>query len=205
MKTLLKIIAAAAAIAFTPVAAGAQSAAPAAQSKQDLAREAAAPLSDTISAQSQAAPAQPQAISPVETPSEEPSDANVAASTQTATAFPRAVPKIGVGQPDGRMNLQDQYTEIGQDAAWFHNVLLLPVITLISLFVLALMASGLEGQRFACSGYLPREANERAQRIRELEQRSRREKQTQIFIETPYRNEALLGALLETCKAQTRL
>ncbi|HEX6155961.1 MAG TPA: SAM-dependent methyltransferase [Burkholderiales bacterium] len=74
-----------------------------------------------------------------------------------------------------------------------------------SSIVLALMASGLEGQRFAFCGYLPREANERAQRIRELEQRSGRGKETQIFIETPYRNEALLGALLETCQPQTKL
>ena len=74
-----------------------------------------------------------------------------------------------------------------------------------SSIVLALMASGLEGQRFAFCGYLPREAKERAQRIRELEQRSGREKETQIFIETPYRNEALLGALLESCKPQTKL
>lgn len=74
-----------------------------------------------------------------------------------------------------------------------------------SSIVLALMASGLEGQRFAFCGYLPREGAERAKRIRELEQRSRREKETEIFIETPYRNEALLAALLETCKPQTRL
>ena len=74
-----------------------------------------------------------------------------------------------------------------------------------SAIVLALMASGLEGQRFAFCGYLPRESKERAERIRELEQRSRREKETQIFIETPYRNEALLGAVLENCKSQTRL
>lgn len=70
---------------------------------------------------------------------------------------------------------------------------------------LALMASGLEGQRFAFCGYLPREAPERLRRIRELERRSKQENETEIFIETPYRNEALLGALLETCKAQTRL
>jgi 16S rRNA (cytidine1402-2'-O)-methyltransferase len=74
-----------------------------------------------------------------------------------------------------------------------------------SSIVLALMASGLEGQRFAFCGYLPREAGERGKRIRELEQRSRREKETQIFIETPYRNEALLGALLEACREKTRL
>jgi 16S rRNA (cytidine1402-2'-O)-methyltransferase len=74
-----------------------------------------------------------------------------------------------------------------------------------SSIVLALMASGLEGQRFAFCGYLPREAPERARRIRELEQRSRRERETQIFIETPYRNDALMGALLEACASTTRL
>jgi 16S rRNA (cytidine1402-2'-O)-methyltransferase len=74
-----------------------------------------------------------------------------------------------------------------------------------SSIVLALMASGLEGQRFAFCGYLPREAKERERRIRELEQRSRREKETQIFIETPYRNDALFAALLATCGGGTRL
>ena len=74
-----------------------------------------------------------------------------------------------------------------------------------SSIVLALSASGLEGQRFAFCGYLPRESAQRTARMRELEQRSKREKETQIFIETPYRNEALLGALLETCKPQSKL
>ena len=74
-----------------------------------------------------------------------------------------------------------------------------------SAITLALMASGLEGQRFAFCGYLPRDAGERARRIEELEQRSRREQETEIFIETPYRNDALLGALLETCAPATRL
>ena len=74
-----------------------------------------------------------------------------------------------------------------------------------SSIVLALMASGLEGQRFAFCGYLPREGPDRARRIRELEQRSRKEKETQIFIETPYRNDVLLAALLECCQEKTRL
>ncbi len=74
-----------------------------------------------------------------------------------------------------------------------------------SSLMLALMASGLEGQRFAFCGYLPREAPERARRIRELEQRSKRESETEIFIETPYRNDALLAALMETCAPQTKL
>ena len=74
-----------------------------------------------------------------------------------------------------------------------------------SAVTLALMASGLEGQRFAFCGYLPRDALERSRRIKALEQRSRREQETEIFIETPYRNDALLGALLETCAPATRL
>lgn len=74
-----------------------------------------------------------------------------------------------------------------------------------SSIVLALMASGLEGQRFAFCGYLPRENPDRSRKIRALEQRSKREKETQIFIETPYRNDALFAGLLESCAAGTRL
>lgn len=74
-----------------------------------------------------------------------------------------------------------------------------------SSIVLALMASGFEGQRFSFCGYLPRDAAERERRIRELELRSRREKETVIFIETPYRNQALIDALLRVCADSTRL
>jgi 16S rRNA (cytidine1402-2'-O)-methyltransferase len=74
-----------------------------------------------------------------------------------------------------------------------------------SSITLALMASGLEGQRFAFCGYLPREPLKRKMRIKELENRSLREDETEIFIETPYRNEAMLAALLETCRDTTRL
>jgi 16S rRNA (cytidine1402-2'-O)-methyltransferase len=74
-----------------------------------------------------------------------------------------------------------------------------------SAIVLALMASGLEGQRFAFCGYLPREPKDREKRIRELELRSRKERETEIFIETPYRNDALFAALLATCAPATRL
>ena len=74
-----------------------------------------------------------------------------------------------------------------------------------SSITLALMASGLEGQRFAFCGYLPRGAAERTRRIRELELRSRKERETEIFIETPYRNDALLSALLQDCSANTSL
>jgi 16S rRNA (cytidine1402-2'-O)-methyltransferase len=74
-----------------------------------------------------------------------------------------------------------------------------------SALLLALMASGLEGQRFAFCGYLPRDKQAREERIRALERRSRAGRETQIFIETPYRNEALLQALLECCDPASRL
>jgi len=74
-----------------------------------------------------------------------------------------------------------------------------------SSIVLALMASGLEGQRFAFCGYLPRDKAAREDRIRGLERRSRTERATQIFIETPYRNEAMVASLLRVCAPQTRL
>ncbi|CAB3753398.1 SAM-dependent methyltransferase [Paraburkholderia humisilvae] len=72
-----------------------------------------------------------------------------------------------------------------------------------SSILLALMASGLNGQSFAFHGYLPVDAGERAKRLRELEQQSRKVKQTQIFIETPYRNRALLDTLLASCAPST--
>ena len=74
-----------------------------------------------------------------------------------------------------------------------------------SALVLALMASGLEGQRFAFCGYLPRNDPDRKRKIVALERRSRAERETEIFIETPYRNDALLGALLAALAPATRL
>lgn len=73
-----------------------------------------------------------------------------------------------------------------------------------SSITLALMASGLNGQRFRFVGYLPIAAEERAASIRALEGESRRG-ETQMFIETPYRNVALFEALLQQCKPATRL
>lgn len=74
-----------------------------------------------------------------------------------------------------------------------------------SSLLLALMASGLDGQRFAFHGYLPAREPERSRRIVELEGESARHRQTQIFIETPYRNLALFAALLQACRPKTRL
>lgn len=72
-----------------------------------------------------------------------------------------------------------------------------------SSLLLAVMASGLNGQSFAFNGYLPTDAAARTKRIRELEQRSRAEKQTQLLIETPYRNAAMLEALVLACQGST--
>ncbi|MDQ1258388.1 MAG: rRNA (cytidine1402-2-O)-methyltransferase, partial [Pseudomonadota bacterium] len=66
-------------------------------------------------------------------------------------------------------------------------------------------ASGLNGQNFAFVGYLPQDADERAQRIRTLEALALKSGQTQLFIETPYRNAALLQALLHTLQPGTHL
>lgn len=74
-----------------------------------------------------------------------------------------------------------------------------------SSLLLALAASGLNGQSFAFVGYLPVDISSRAARIRELEALSAKAGQTQLLIETPYRNEALRQALLATLKPGTRL
>lgn len=74
-----------------------------------------------------------------------------------------------------------------------------------SALLMALAASGLNGQSFAFVGYLPQEPEPRARRLRELEALSRQLRQTQLFIETPYRNVALLGAALSELHAGTRL
>lgn len=83
----------------------------------------------------------------------------------------------------------------------------IPVVSLSgpSSLMLALASSGLNGQSFAFVGYLPVEAGERGGRIKELEALSKRASQTQMMIETPYRNEALLAALLAHLRGDTWL
>jgi len=137
MKTLLKIFAVAAAFGLMPAGAAAQEALPA-QPKQELPAQPSGAPRDAISAASQASPAQPQEASDpaLATPAaEEPSDAQVAQTVPGAGTRP----VTGVGQPDGRMSVQDQYSPIGEEAAWFHNSILMPVITAISIFVLILL------------------------------------------------------------------
>ncbi len=79
-----------------------------------------------------------------------------------------------------------------------------PLVGPVSL-LLALAASGLGGQNFAFVGYLPQDTTDRVQRIRELESLALKTGQTQLFIETPYRNAALLQALTQTLQSNTRL
>lgn len=73
-----------------------------------------------------------------------------------------------------------------------------------SSILLALMASGMNGQQFQFAGYLPINEHERVRSIRELEKESQKKKYTQIFIETPYRNNQLIESVLKTCKPTTR-
>ena len=89
-------------------------------------------------------------------------------------------------------------------AAQEAGVLIKPLVGPNSI-LLALMASGLNGQHFQFHGYLPIETAERGKRIRELEAVSRKEGSAQIFIETPYRNLSLLDSLFKSCSGQTRL
>ena len=74
-----------------------------------------------------------------------------------------------------------------------------------SSILLSLMASGLNGQQFAFLGYLPVDKAQRIQKLKEIEKRAQTHNETQIFIETPYRNQHMLEALLSTCHANTRL
>lgn len=74
-----------------------------------------------------------------------------------------------------------------------------------SSILLGLMASGLDGQRFAFHGYAPVDPAERARQIKAWEQQSGRQRQTQLFIETPYRNAAMFASLIDNLKGNTRL
>lgn len=83
----------------------------------------------------------------------------------------------------------------------------IPVVPLVgpSSILLSVMASGLNGQSFAFVGYLPIKKPERIKRIKELERRSQAENQTQLFIETPYRNQHLLEDIISNCSPETKL
>ena len=90
------------------------------------------------------------------------------------------------------------------NAAQQLNVTVKPLVGPSSI-LLALMASGMNGQLFQFVGYLPIDAQQRVLKLKELEEESLRKKCTQIFIETPYRNNQLLETILKTCKSSTQL
>ena len=85
-----------------------------------------------------------------------------------------------------------------------NNVTVKPLVGPNSI-LLALMASGLNGQQFQFCGYLPIDKNERAKALKMLENESRQKNCTQIFIETPYRNQQLLETLIKTCQPETKV
>ncbi|MEY8708110.1 SAM-dependent methyltransferase [Bacteroides faecichinchillae] len=83
----------------------------------------------------------------------------------------------------------------------------LKVVPLVgpSSIILSVMASGFNGQSFAFHGYLPIEPRERSKKLKALEQRAYTENQTQLFIETPYRNHKMIEDILQNCRPQTKL
>ena len=84
------------------------------------------------------------------------------------------------------------------------NITVKPLVGPSSI-LLALMASGMNGQQFEFVGYLPIDNNERIKTIKEMETTSAKKNSAEIFIETPYRNNQLIETLLKTCKATTRI
>ena len=82
-----------------------------------------------------------------------------------------------------------------------------PVVPLVgpSSILMSVMGSGFNGQSFAFHGYLPIEPDERTKKLKTLEQRAYSESQTQLFIETPYRNHKMIEDILQNCRPQTKL
>jgi cytochrome c oxidase subunit 2 len=123
---------------MAPAALAQQAAAPAAPGAQAAQPQPAPAVTqaprDAISAASQAAPAQPEEVSGSETATENPSNASVLSSSVARTA-----PDATVGQPTDDWGFQPQVTPIGQEALWFHDKILMPLITVISVFVLILL------------------------------------------------------------------
>lgn len=125
---------------------------------------------------------------------------------QLESAFRKAIKEgstIGILSEAGCPGVADpgqKLVNIAQDL----NAQVRPLVGPSSV-LLALMASGMNGQQFTFTGYLPVESSERIKTIRQLENDSRNKNSTQIFIETPYRNNAVMEAMVKTLQPQTRL
>jgi 16S rRNA (cytidine1402-2'-O)-methyltransferase len=110
---------------------------------------------------------------------------------------------VGLLSEAGMPAIADPGSSVAK-AAHALGITVVPLVGPVSL-LLTLAASGLNGQNFAFVGYLPQDAEARIRRIRELEALALKTGQTQLFIETPYRNAALLQALTQTLQHNTRL
>jgi 16S rRNA (cytidine1402-2'-O)-methyltransferase len=110
---------------------------------------------------------------------------------------------LGLLSEAGCPGIADPGAALVSHAHWL-GMQVIPLVGPSSI-VLALMASGLNGQRFTFNGYLPQASTQRDARIHELEERSRRLDQTEIFIEAPYRNDQLFKAVVATCQSETML
>ncbi|MBF91060.1 MAG: SAM-dependent methyltransferase, partial [Flavobacteriales bacterium] len=110
---------------------------------------------------------------------------------------------IGILSEAGCPGVADPGAEV---VKWAHkkNIEVIPLIGPSSI-LLALMASGMNGQNFAFTGYLPKEKADRRRKIKQLEQFSKTQKQSQIFIETPFRNNFLLDDLRSYCDKETQI
>ena len=125
---------------------------------------------------------------------------------QQKSSFLNATKKgenIGIISEAGCPGVADPGADIVA-AAHQQNIKVVPLVGPSSI-LLSLMASGMNGQSFAFQGYLPIKSGDRAKAIKHLEGLSIREKQTQIFIEAPYRNNHLLKDILTHCNAKTRV
>lgn len=111
--------------------------------------------------------------------------------------------EIGIMSEAGCPGIADPGTKLVK-IAHENNIEVIP-LTGPNSIVLALMASGLNGQGFSFNGYLPLKDPQRRDKIKKLEQLSKKEHQTQIFIETPYRNKVLFEELLRHCNGHTLL
>jgi 16S rRNA (cytidine1402-2'-O)-methyltransferase len=128
------------------------------------------------------------------------------AEEKTADAFKKAIAEgkqIGIVSESGCPGIADPGQKL---VAIAHSLgVAVKPITGPSSLLLALMGSGMNGQHFSFNGYLPINTSEREKKIRELEKKALQEGATQLFIETPYRNQSMFEALIKTLAPQTRL
>ena len=110
---------------------------------------------------------------------------------------------IGIISEAGCPGIADPGSEVVK-MAHANHIQVVPLVGPSSI-LLALMASGFNGQSFTFNGYLPKERSERIKKIKELERSAQQKDQTQLFIETPYRNMHILDDIVSSCEDKTKL